>query len=317
MNSDYKEDDVVYGTLGDILEAIKVEDDSKEKGELFSTWLDYGGEYGPAVNLKVVDKIQSGVYKVTYNPGRDEYRIVPAKINTDEIFTFSESYTSKILEEVNDFWNKKELYKEKKISHKRGILLSGKPGNGKTMTINLLIKQLIEKDGLVFIVNSLKDFNILLDSMSSMIRKIEPERPIITIIEDIDKLIEMNNGNDSDFLDFMDGKNSIEHHLIIMTSNNTSELSDALLRPSRIDMHFVLDVPSKKIRREYLEKKGVDPKLLDEYAKKTEGMSFAELKEVFIATTVHNKSIDDVVKQLQNPVECKNYLNTKPNKIGL
>ena len=301
----------------DFLNPFDTEARKNVDNELFSTWLDYGNEFAPAVNLKVIAAIPSGVYKMIYNNQRDEYRVTSYPINTDELFSFSESYTNKILNEVEDFWNKSEKYKKYGISHKRGILLSGKPGCGKTAAINLLIKQLIEKKGLIFIVNNLKDFNILTDSLNSVVRKIEPDRPIITIIEDIDKLIEANNGNDAEFLDFMDGKNSIDHHLIIMTSNNTSELSDALLRPSRIDMHFVLEAPSYNVRREYLERKGIDSKLLDEYAKKTDGMSFAELKEVFIATTVHDKTIDDVVQQLRNPVECKNYLNSKPNKIGL
>lgn len=309
----YTEEDLETLPLIDIIETVEAKKDLSEIK--YATWLDYGSEYVPAVNLKTCDKIPSGVYKVTYS--REEYKVIPSNINTDELFTFSESYTTKILNEVNDFWNKKDVYKQHNISHKRGILLSGRPGTGKSAIISLLIKQLLDNDGLIFLVNNLKDFNILFDSLNPVIRKIEQERPIITIIEDIDKLIEANNGDDSQFLDFLDGKNSVEHHLVLMTSNNTSELSDALLRPSRIDMHFVLDVPNKSIRKEYLKKKGINDDLLEEYSNKTEGFSFAELKEVFISTAVMGKNIDDVVEQIKNPTECKNYLNLKQNKLGL
>ena len=82
-------------------------------------------------------------------------------------------------------------------------------------------------------------------------------------------------------------------------------------------MHFVLDVPNKSIRKEYLKKKGINDDLLEEYSNKTEGFSFAELKEVFISTAVMGKNIDDVVEQIKNPTECKNYLNLKQNKLGL
>lgn len=309
----YEQDDIIASNLIEIVDSIGPKKDISDIK--FSTWLDYGSDYVPAINLKTCDKIPSGVYKITYQ--REEYRVIPAQINTDELFIFSESYTSKILNEVNDFWNKKDVYKKYNISHKRGILLSGRPGTGKSAVISLLINQLLENDGLIFIVNNIKDFSILFESLNSIIRKIEPDRPIITIIEDIDKLIDARGGDDSEFLDFMDGKNSIDHHLILMTSNNTSELSDALLRPSRIDMHFVLETPNETIRCEYLIKKGIDPKLAKEYASKTEGFSFAELKEVFISTAVMGKNINDVVKQIQNPTECKNYLNLKQNKLGL
>lgn len=308
----YEEDDDFTIALEDLPIAMSRKDKDNKQ---YAKWIDYGSEYVPAVNLKTADKIPSGVYKITYQ--RDEYKVLPAQINTDELFSFSESYTEKILNEVTDFWDKTDLYKKYNIAHKRGILLSGKPGTGKSAIISLLIKQLLERDGLIFIVNSFKDFAILFDCLNPIIRKIEPDRPIITIIEDIDKLIEANNGNDSEFLDFMDGKNSIEHHLILMTSNNTSGLSDALLRPSRIDMHFVLNTPNKQIRKEYLRKKGVEEKDVEEFAKKTDGFSFAELKEAFVATVVHHKNIDEVVEQIKNPTECKNFLNQKQSKLGL
>ena len=50
--------------------------------------------------------------------------------------------------------------------------------------------------------------------------------------------------------------NNLIVFLVIMTSNNTSELSEALLRPSRVDMHFEVSNPDKDIRKEYFIKKG-------------------------------------------------------------
>ena len=73
--------------------------------------------------------------------------------------------------------------------------------------------------------------------------------------------------------------------------------------------------PDEKIRKEYFAKKGVEEKDLDKFAKLTEGMSFAQMKEVFIGTVVQGTDIKKVVKRILDPFKCKDYLNkTKPMK---
>lgn len=301
-------------TVADLFGDIIVEGEESEQRQNFSMWIDYKNDYVPAVNLKTTEKIPSGVYKVTYS--RDDYHIIPIEINTDELYRFSEDFTDTILKEVEKFWDRKDIYKKYNFTHKRGLLLVGAPGNGKTACINLLIKQLIQKDGLVFFLNSIKEFNMYVDVLKPVIRTIEPERPIITIIEDIDQMIE-NMNNDSEILDLLDGKNSINHHLVILTSNDTSTLSPALLRPSRIDMVFEIVPPGADIRKEFFIKKGITEDRLQEYVDKTDGMSFAELKEVFTGTVVLDKSVDEVVSQIKHPMETKNYLDRPKNSMGV
>ena len=270
-------------------ETIIIPDDSFPE-ELYSTWLSYGDEYSPATDLKVEKKLPAGVYKMISTS--DGYRAVKTKIDSDELYVFSESYTKKIVDEIQDFWDRADIYTKNHITHKRGLLIEGSPGSGKSATITLLIDQLLKRDGLVFLVNS----------------------AIITIIEDVDQLIDSMD-TESFLLDFMDGKTSIDHHLIICTSNDTSNLSPALLRPSRIDMRFELPNPNKKIRKEYFEKKGIKDAEL--FAEKTHKMSFAELKEVFIGTQILGKDLDSVITQITNPLKAKSYLSPTKTKIGL
>ena len=247
-----------------------------------------------------------------------KYYIGQIKNNTDEIYKLSNKIINTILTEIDDFWNKKDLYEKHHILHKRGLLLEGPAGNSKTSTINLIIENILNNDGLIFIVRSLREFNLLCDFLP-IFRQIEPNRNVITIIEDIDQLIDMGGGFDVNILDFLDGKNSMNHHLVIMTSNNTTRLSEALLRPSRIDVRFVLELPDKQTRYEYLEKKGINKDKLNEYAEKTDGMTFAQLKELFISTEILNKDIDTAINKIMHPLETKDYLsnNLKVNKIGI
>ena len=294
--------------VGRALEDANLENKEMLENTPFSIWIVDGDQYTPAVSIRKVNKLPSGVFKVCYQD--DNYRVNKIQLNTDEIYTFTKSFTDKILNEIDSFWKKADLYKQNNLIHKRGILLVGAPGVGKTSLITLLINQLKEKDGIVFLVNNYKDFIVLTDCLNPIIRKIEPNRPIITVIEDIDKLIEENGDNDSELLNFLDGKNSIDHHIVIMTSNNTNELSGALLRPSRVDMHFEIPAPDDDIRKEYFEKKGINSDDINAFVKATNAMSFAQLKEVFIGTQILEKPLEQVVSRLINPLSSKDYLTS-------
>lgn len=296
---------------------IKVNnDDENFNMENYSMWIFDGKEYTPSLKLKIKKTLPKGIYKIDYEEGK--YFIGQIKNNTDEIYKLSDKIVNTILTEIDDFWNKKDLYEKHHILHKRGLLLEGPAGNSKTSTINLIIENILNNDGLIFIVRSLREFNLLCDFLP-IFRQIEPNRNVITIIEDIDQLIDMGGGFDVNILDFLDGKNSINHHLVIMTSNNTTRLSEALLRPSRIDVRFILELPDKQTRYEYLEKKGINKDKLNEYAEKTDGMTFAQLKELFISTEILNKDIDTAINKIMHPLETKDYLsnNLKVNKIGI
>lgn len=296
---------------------IKVNnDDENFNMENYSMWIFDGKEYTPSLKLKIKKTLPKGIYKIDYEEGK--YFIGQIKNNTDEIYKLSNKIVNTILTEIDDFWNKKDLYEKHHILHKRGLLLEGPAGNSKTSTINLIIENILNNDGLIFIIRSLREFNLLCDFLP-IFRQIEPNRNVITIIEDIDQLIDMGGGFDINILDFLDGKNSINHHLVIMTSNNTTRLSEALLRPSRIDVRFILELPDKQTRYEYLEKKGINKDKLNEYAEKTNGMTFAQLKELFISTEILNKDIDTAINKIMHPLETKDYLsnNLKVNKIGI
>lgn len=282
-----------------------------ENTENCTLWIQDKDYFIPDVSIQIHDTLPSGIYRMEFID-RD-WRAHRTAINTDELYTFSNSCTTQVLEEVNNFWDKRELYKQFKISHKRGILLCGAPGCGKTSIIQLLVKQIVEQQGLVFMASNRDEFSGLKYMLASTIRQIEKTRPIITIIEDVDQLIE-SLGGDAAILDFLDGSDSIENHLVILTSNNTTALSEALLRPSRIDLIYEIPNPSKETRLEYFKKKEIDPEIITEVVNMTEGFSFAELKEVFIAIKVLGKTVLETIKRIKDPFTSKDYLR-KTKKI--
>ena len=283
-----------------------------EEVEACTLWVQNKDYFSPDISIVIHEKLPPGVYKMEMV--ERDWQAHKINVNTDELYAFPSDCTSDILSEVSDFWNKQDVYKQFNIAHKRGILLCGAPGCGKTSIIQLLVKQIVtDMNGLVFVASSPSEFTGLAHMLSNTIRQIEKDRPIITIIEDVDQLITAL-GGDACILDFLDGSTSIENHLVILTSNNTTDLTDAILRPSRIDLIYEIPNPTSEVRREYFKRKEVDPEVLTELTNLTEGFSFAELKEVFIAVKVLGKTITETIQRIKHPFTCKDYLR-KSKKI--
>ena len=299
-------------TLSDDECVIPLVESHEDEVEPCTLWVQNKDYFIPDISITIHDKLPPGVYRMEV-VDRD-WQAHKVDINTDELYTFTDDYTSTILNEVSNFWNKKDLYKQFNIAHKRGILLCGAPGCGKTSIIQLLVKQIVtEMNGLVFVASTSSEFSGLSHMLSSTIRQIEKDRPIITIIEDVDQLIS-SLGGDACILDFLDGSTSIENHLVILTSNNTTDLTEAILRPSRIDLIYEIPNPNSEVRREYFKKKEIDPEIITDLTKRTEGFSFAELKEAFIAIKVLGKTLNETIQRITHPFTSKDYLR-KSKKI--
>ena len=232
-------------------------------------------------------------------------------VNTLDSFIFDKEYaermSSVIFEEIENFWNKKELYKANNLVHKRGILLTGLPGTGKSSIITMLSNQIINKGGVVFKITSVNNFIGYIEFIKNYFRKIEPDTPVITIIEDIDVYHQV----EPTLLDFLDGKSQIENHVIIATSNDTSDMSDAYFRPGRLDLFVEIPLPDAVTRREYFENKKVPSDLIDKFVEVSDEMSIAELKELYVSVLILDYSIEDSVNKIFSPKSKQNFLLSK------
>ena len=280
----------------------------------YCNWVLENGNYTPAINVSVVNSMKSGIYKV--GQINNTITVIPQINVTDDLYELPDSNNSLVLKEVDKFWNRKEQFAKYKMIHKRGILLEGRPGMGKSSLITLLINQLLKNDGLVFIVNNKQDFSLIFDFYRSTLRKIEKDRHIITIIEDIDKLSQ--SALESELLDFLDGKSSIDHHVVIATTNDSTNLSDALLRPSRMDMRVIIDFPNDESRKIFFVNKGVEEQDIEKFVKETKDFSMSQLKELFIGTYVLGNVFEQVLDQIKNPLTKKRYDSFKhaSGKLG-
>ena len=92
---------------------VPVPNTQVEEENDYANWVIDGKDFYPAANTKITSKLPNGVYKIIET--RDDFKVVPYNIDTDDLYVFSEDFTSKILEDVQSFWDKKDVYKKLKV----------------------------------------------------------------------------------------------------------------------------------------------------------------------------------------------------------
>lgn len=265
-----------------------------------------------------------------YTPGQPTTKTLPAgfyeveedsygihlelkSIQTDELYSLPSEELLDIVNDIINFWEKKAVYDQYKFVHKRGILMYGAPGNGKSGIIQLITKHLIEEMNGVVI--NIKDAYSL-DRYSKIIhpfRSIEPNRPIIVILEDLDAMLSEDNWIVSTALNLLDGVKQVNNVVYIATTNYPEKLEERVAnRPSRFDRRYEIALPNKLVRSEYIKHKLTKDDLekinLEEWVEQTEGMSLSHLKELIISVIVLGKTFEESIERL-------NGLK-KPVKIG-
>lgn len=183
---------------------------------------------------------------------------------------------------VENFLESKDFYVEKKIPWKRGILLFGPPGNGKTSIIRTIISEYNFKP-----VTFVPGANA--ESMREAFSYAEEQSPALLYIEDLDSLIE--NGLDiSTFLNLLDGISAKNGLLVIATANDVRKLkANIMKRPSRFDRKWKIPTPNQEMAYIYLKKwfgtiiTAAKCRELAKLSAKHE-LSYAYLKELYISS---------------------------------
>lgn len=234
-----------------------------------------------------------------YRPAMDQYgnpilRQIP--IITDKLTVLPDSASDRVLESIQTFWERKEEFRRYGQIFKRGILLYGPPGSGKTSTLQLLMKDLLmQRNGLVVLGNVPPD---LLTRILGLLRRIEPDRLLITIFEDLDELCRR--FSEAELLSLFDGEAQIDHCVHLATTNYP-ELLDArfINRPSRFDEVIRIGMPTYEARLAYFTQTGLDAGTAEEWAGQTEGLSIAHLRELLVCVKCLGRSTEETLARLR------------------
>ncbi|KAG5361210.1 Mitochondrial chaperone BCS1 [Yarrowia sp. C11] len=153
--------------------------------------------------------------------------------------------SEEIVSDVNDFLKNSQWYHDRGIPYRRGYLLYGPPGSGKSSFIQALAGEL---DYNICILN-LAEATLTDDRLNHLMNHV-PERTFL-LLEDIDSAFnERKQSADqgyhsgvtfSGLLNALDGVASAEERIIFMTTNHPERLDPALIRPGRVDFKECID----------------------------------------------------------------------------
>lgn len=215
------------------------------------------------------------------------------KIKTDRLIEFPDSLSAKILNEMDQFWELYDTFKRYGQLHKRGYLLYGPHGSGKTCLTHIIFDKIIKKGGLILDCRIPKTLHKALEKF----REVEPDRSIICVFEDIDGIIK--SYGSEELLNILDGRYMIDRVLFVATTNYPELLEKRLIRPKRFDRLYLIDMPSKSQRKIYLTNILNNSDIVDEWVDKTDDFSFANLSELIISTMCLGNDFDETIEILR------------------
>ncbi len=259
----------------------------------------------------VESRLPAGVYDLV--PTREGIAFVPRPLNTDKLLNLVDSPTHKIIHTVGEFWQESKRFAKYGLLHKRGVLFHGPPGSGKTAAIHLASQRLTQThDGLTFFVDGVGYMQMAL----SLVREVEPERPVLIVIEDIDTWLDVDSGEEEQLTTIMDGAGQFNHVLYLATTNHIEKIPPRLRqRPSRFDEVIEIAMPSLGAREQYListiHKDDLDYAEVHRWAKDTEGFPLAALRELVVGVKVLGQPYPEVRDRLREMLQVE-----EPEKSG-
>lgn len=229
--------------------------------------------------------------------------IEPISIVTDDLVMLEDSPVGYVTNSIQRFWKGKNLYAKHGIVHKRGIMLEGPPGTGKTSVANMISKFFVENGGLVFYTGA-DSFPATLDAVK-WLRQIQDE-PVLLVMEEFDRYMRHAEVVDA-LMQLLDGAASVDNVVFLATTNYVKKIDPRFTkRPSRFDDIVHVGIPSATARKSYLQKLiiefGGDASEVETYVTATDGLLLAHLKEAVIATKVLGQSLEFVVTRLRDMV---------------
>jgi DNA replication protein DnaC len=247
--------------------------------------------------------LPAGQYTINFQQGIGYY-FVKSKTEMDELFILEDSITEDVMSAMKTFWASEQKYRNFGFLWKRGVLLYGPPGTGKTSAVQLLAKEVENIGGISIYLNNPDYFDGL-----KTLREIEPEKPLVVILEDIDSLIDTY--GESDILSLLDGEMQLDNIVFVATTNYINKLPGRIKnRPSRFDYLRKVGYPTAANRAKYIMHKNPsrftdNEEELNKWVAETENFPLAHIKELIISVECLDVSFEVAAKRLQALIQSE------------
>ncbi len=269
-----------------LLNGVKVSE-KKDYDKIFTSILDavFYIIFFAVIIFVFVKFISPNTFKVVHKTGKTFKDIV----GMDSL--------KKYMIQIMDIMKNPEIYAKKGIRMPKGILLSGQPGNGKT----LFAKALAGEAKVNFIPAKATDFESMFMAIGPMkvkllFKKARRKTPCIVFIDEFDGIGTRRNYSGSAIetentrivtalLNELDGFDANQGILVLAATNSISALDEALVRPGRFDAKIEVPFPDENARRDLIKMYSKDKILasdcsVENLAVKFKGFSCAKIESV-------------------------------------
>ena len=257
----------------------------------------------------VYDKLPADIYTPFIHSGMMGNNInYTPYISKDNLVEFEEGVVKEIIGDVVDFFKEDTInaYKELQIGHKMGILIHGPHGVGKTCSVILAMKKLVQIHGCI----CLNCTGISLKAIQYFIQDIREiqNTPIVIFMDEYDSALRFE--GEECYLTFLDGSDSYSDLIFIACTNNIDKIPDRIKgRKSRIKHVYPIDRFPIGVYKSYIQKKlpSLDLAKLAEFAflAEEEKLTIDELKHAVIDYRVERVSIKKAIRSNKTSITDK------------
>lgn len=246
-----------------------------------------------------VSRVPPAVYNVFMHPKVSPHPLLSPEgtDTTDNLIRISGSYVDLTMTEIEHFFSPqvKERYSRYGMVHKRGLLLEGAPGTGKTALLRLVMRQSVAQ-GHVVLLNPISDLvgpavRVLRDSGS------RPDQTVVVVWDEFEQEVQR---REHSLLNLLDGIAQVPGVFYLAATNNIDEVPPRLRnRPSRFAKVVHVGPPEAALRRAYLERTVKDPYDIDKWVEATKGMVIDELKELVVSVFCLGLAFETALKRIR------------------
>ena len=211
------------------------------------------------------------------------------KSATFENLVLPPALKQEIRTDFKQFFSSRKVYERYGVPWKRGVLLIGPPGNGKTHTVKALLNMMGKP--CLYVQSFRAQYRTDHDCIREVFKRARETAPCILVLEDLDSLV--TERNRSYFLNELDGFAANTGIVVLATSNHPERLDPSILeRPSRFDRKYYFDLPAEAERTAYLRMWNeqlqpdlqISPPAVESIVSSTDGFSYAYLKELILSS---------------------------------
>jgi len=188
-----------------------------------------------------------------YSCSQDCYgriQIHPQPLLADDYIHFPDGLPARVLRDIGLFWKLRDRFQHFGFLHRRGFLFYGKQGCGKSSLIHQIVQGIVATGHVAFFCDRPRVF---LAAMQEF-RRVEPERPLVCVFEDIDAIIKRY--GDAALLQWLDGNHQVDQVVNLASTNYPERLDRRIVsRPRRFDRILRIDAPDARFRDAYLRRK--------------------------------------------------------------